>query len=222
MQLGEFETAELAFVASTLRSMDLLVDVGANFGIYTCLARHLGREAIAAEPLPTNLALLYRNLEINGWGDTEVWPVALGVERGTLAIYGGRTGASLVPGWSGTSRGYRTIVSATTLDRVLLERSGQRMLIKVDVEGAEYSLLKGAVETLRLQPSPVWLMEICLREHSPDGQNPRFLETFETFWKAGYAAFQLNDLETAISPKAVASWVSGGAPPAYNFVFRRT
>ena len=63
-------------------------------------------------------------------------------------LFGGQQGGSLLEGWSGIQL-YETIVFVNTLDRLLEGRFlDQRLVIKVDVEGNENSLLLGASENL--------------------------------------------------------------------------
>ena len=62
MMDGTFETEEVEIIRKNLLNADVFVDVGANIGFYTCIARSLGKYAIAIEPQPQNLSCLYTNL----------------------------------------------------------------------------------------------------------------------------------------------------------------
>ena len=187
MELGEFEEEETVLIANLLKDMDTFVDVGANIGYYTCLARSMGKMTLAFEPLRQNLDYLYANLQVNGFTDVEVLPLGLGEKAKIAILYGGSTGASLVRGWAGSSALMKTVIPISTLDIILGQRFvGKRVMVKIDVEGAEYSLLHGAFQSVRQAPAPVWVIEIGLTEHHPDGLNPNFRSTFELFWDAGY------------------------------------
>jgi FkbM family methyltransferase len=194
MATGDFEQAETQFVMSYLPKCDLFVDIGANVGYYSCLARSLGKSVVAIEPLIHNLEYLYTNLAVNGWTDAEVLPVALSKSPGIAELSGGSTGASLIRTWAGNSGNWSRFIPLSTLDTVLGSRfNGKRVLIKVDVEGAEFEVLLGSVLTLRMDPRPTWLVEVCLTENHPTGMNPNFLQVFNIFWANGYQAFALEN-----------------------------
>jgi len=204
MQIGDFEQEETALIEKMLADVDVFVDVGANIGFYTCLARSKGVYTIAVEPLTQNIDYLYANLHANGWNDVEVYPVGLARKPGLANLYGGGTGASLLEGWAGASPLMRRTIALSTLDIVLGERFvGKKLLIKVDVEGAEYELLQGASSTLSLTPTPIWIVEIGLTEHHPSGLNPNYDRTFDVFWKYGYEAWTANNLHQSVTPAIV-------------------
>ena len=210
MQAGEWEPLETAFIESELSATDVFVDVGANIGYYTCLARARGVYAIAVEPLETNLSALYKNITSNQWRDrVEVLPFALSASPGLLELYGTNTGASLIRGWSGTSSSNVRTVPVSTLDILLAHRfDGARMLLKVDVEGVEHEVLRGASAVLARKPAPHWIVEVCLTEHQ-DAVNPHFREVFEAFWNNGYQALTLEE-RRAITPADVDEWIATG------------
>jgi FkbM family methyltransferase len=219
---GTFEPDEVGFVQQELPTCDAFIDVGANVGVYTCLARQAGRQTIAIEPLPDNQRYLFQNLLDNDFGDVSVFPMAMGARPGLLTLFGSGTGASFIPGWAGAK--IRTTVPVTTLDSVVRASrfAGQRMLIKVDVEGAELGVLTGAQETLAASPAPVWLVEICLDEHHPTGQNPDFTAVFEAFWSHGYRATSV-DTGRVVAQLDVAEWARTGRRSfgGHNYVFRK-
>jgi FkbM family methyltransferase len=192
MATGAFEHAETQFVTNFLPQCDLFVDVGANVGYYSCLACSLGKSVVAIEPLIHNLEYLYTNLVVNGWTDAEVVPVALSKSAGIAKLSGGSTGASLIRTWAGSSETWSRFIPLSTLDTVLGSRfNGKRVLIKIDVEGAEFEVMLGSVLTLRMDPPPTWLVEVCLTENHPAGLNPNFLQVFNIFWANGYKALAL-------------------------------
>lgn len=226
MRAGGFEREELDLVGELLATRDVLVDVGANIGLYTCLARSLGKQALAVEPVAANLRLLRANLRANGWEDTEVAATGLADATGETEIFGTDTGASLVAGWAGLPRGtmLRQTIPLTTLDALLAERfAGARLLVKIDIEGAEHACLRGALRTLERDPAPAWLVEICLTENFPGGANPNYLATFDLFFSRGYRAVTASAARRPVTREEVAAWAARNRAESgsYNYLFTR-
>jgi FkbM family methyltransferase len=190
MEKGEFEPIETKLVKNIFSKVDLVVNIGANIGYYVCLALHNGKKIIAFEPMEMNLKYLLRNIKSNNWeGRSEVFPIALSNSVGILELYGAGTGASLIRGWAGASEKHSTLVPCSTLDKVVGDRlSGERVFVILDVEGAENSTLEGASKLLEMNPKPVWLVEVSIDEHLPNGMkiNPNLLSVFDKFWSRGY------------------------------------
>jgi FkbM family methyltransferase len=222
MASGQFEAHEQRVMRQLIEESDVFVDVGANVGLYTCMAAARGKETLAIEPLGENLQLLYQNLLRNGLAQVEVFPVAVSDKPGIVSLYGGGTGASLIAGWATGSASYREYISTSTLDTLLRGRfPGRQLLIKMDIEGAEYNALKGAVDTLSRLPMPTWMIEISLTAHHPGGINTAFGETFEVFLSRGYQGYVIGERVVPIGAEDVMRWTD--APDARaggdNFIF---
>lgn len=193
-----------------IEASDVFVDVGANVGFFTCLARARGAIAIAVEPFALNADSIERNLAANHWSDVELHRSALADHAGTGMLYGRDTLASRIPGWGVRDDPWTQTVTLSTLDALLGTRfANSRLTIKIDVEGAELDVLRGSARTLMRQPAPIWAIEIAFAEHHPEGLNPCFTQTFEMFIDAGYAAQTI----TADGPRDVGiddvrKWVS--------------
>lgn len=226
MQAGEFEPHETELICQLLDEAKVFINVGANIGYYCCIALQRHKHVVAFEPVPSNLALLLKNLEMNGWEtDAEVFPMALGETSGIIKIFGGGTGASLIPGWAGQAANEATRVPISTLDLTLAHRfEGQRCLVLVDIEGAELGMLRGATKLLHNAPKPIWVVEITVGEHQPAGVqvNPDLYATFELFDKAGYQATTVSENPRTVALEEVAEIASTGVDTlgTHNFLFR--
>jgi FkbM family methyltransferase len=222
MQAGAFEVEETEIIRHHLSSAEVFVDVGANIGLYTCVARSEGKYAIAVEPQPRNLECLYAGLSLNGWTDTEVYPVGLGDRHGVVTLYGASgTSASLLSGWGRYSPRFQQTIPLTTLDALLSDRfDGKKLLIKIDVEGAEYGVLKGAERILSMLPHPTWMVEIFLDEHHPGGQNLDYSAIFDVFWSHGYEARTADHEDRLITPRDIQNWIAAKrSTTGENFIF---
>lgn len=224
MRTGQFEVEETALVAKLLDQVDLFVDIGANIGYYTCLALKKGKPVIAFEPQQQNLRCLFQNLLSNGWRDNvEVFPLALSAYAGLLTLWGASgPSASLVRNWAGYSPRHSQIVPVSTLDNVVAGRfSEKKILIKIDVEGAEYQVLRGSESVLKRSLKPIWLVEICLDEFHPKEPNPDYLKTFELFWESGYHAYRASSIPQPVTRDDVTRWVNAGKGDSgtFNYLF---
>jgi FkbM family methyltransferase len=142
---GLHEFPDMGFVVHFLRPEDLFVDVGANIGSYTVLASGVCRaRTFAVEPDPDTLERLAMNIAVNGLGaKVRTFRTALGDHEGEVAFTVGLDSINKViaPG----SANART-VPLTMLDRLLT--LAEPAMIKMDVEGYEESVIKGANATL--------------------------------------------------------------------------
>lgn len=221
MQTGMYEREIVEAFISYAQNIDVVVDVGANIGLYTCVARSLGKYVLSIEPLPQNLSYLYHNLRANSWHDVEVFPVAISEKPGMLELYGTSEWASLVRGWGGSPLFLHRTVAISTLDVLLKYRfAGKKLMIKIDVEGSEFLAIQGAQSILAMQPKPIWLVEI-LFEHLASGVNPNFLSTFDMFWNNDYCALTADDEGRTITKDEVLGWVNSTPQrlPPSNYIF---
>jgi len=149
---GRYEPALLDFLLDLVRPGWQVLDVGANVGFYAvALGRRLretGGRLYAFEPVEANAKRLRENLALNGLAETvRVFRLALGDRVGTVELRledGAGTGNAVAfpPGESGRPD---DVAPLDTLDAVA-ERSGIAgcQLLKLDVEGYELAVLRGA------------------------------------------------------------------------------
>jgi FkbM family methyltransferase len=135
-----------------------VLDAGGNIGIYGCIgAAQLppGGRLVTFEPVPQNLAYVRRNLDQNGLTDrVEVVQTALGPQQGTVVIHlaaAGFTGShSVAQATVGSESTGSMTVPMTTIDDYVREHGLSPVdLVKVDVEGFDIAVLRGALRTLR-------------------------------------------------------------------------
>jgi FkbM family methyltransferase len=219
-----WESSEIAFFLEMLQSHEVVIDVGANVGLYTCLAASHRKRVLAIEPLRRNQDYLYRNLWENRFLDVEVLPMGLSGKIGLGRIYGFGGIASFVPGWAQAQESRFSVVPVTTLDTLAATRfQGGKVLIKLDVEGFELEVLSGAAATLMLAPKPTWLIEVLLRDKviPGGGMNARFYEIFDLFWKKGYSCAMANGRRSPVLPSDVMRWTAIGQVDGdtTNFIF---
>lgn len=139
-------------VVQSVGTADRFYDIGANVGTYTCfVASKLGSGTVTAfEPEPRNVKKLKRNLEQNGL-DAQVVEVALSDTNGSieLALAEGDAGEgehAIAAGESQATIEVKTKRVDTIVQEDWIEPP---TVVKIDVEGAELSVLRGMKETLQ-------------------------------------------------------------------------
>jgi FkbM family methyltransferase len=164
---GAFEPTETAFVRSSVKAGDSVVDVGANVGYYAMLLATLvgpGGAVAAFEPLPENADLLARSIAENGFGErVSLHRQAVGDQPGTLHLavdpMGSNSGTAYLVEPTAAIRSdlERVEVQVVALDAVALRRPVT--FVKMDAEGAELLVVRGARQLLA-EDRPVVLCEV--------------------------------------------------------------
>jgi FkbM family methyltransferase len=151
-RLGALATDEarmLRRLIPAVRDGDTFLDGGANIGAVTLPVAATGRaECLAFEPEPRNAARLAENAELNGLQNVTVIEAALWSAPGAVTLrVGGTTGTGTHAVVEQDDEDMASI-PATTIDE--LSERGRRApdVVKLDVEGAELEVLRGAAATL--------------------------------------------------------------------------
>jgi FkbM family methyltransferase len=164
--LDAYEPAETQFIARTVRPGDLAVDAGANMGYHALhLAKLVGSDGRveAFEPLPYLAQALSASVAENHFDPrTTIHQAALDEESGTLALRHAPRTANFGGGHFAPDRAIEPhhadeIVTTVRLDDAIGERRCN--FLKMDVEGAEPRVIRGALTTLA-NGKPVILSEL--------------------------------------------------------------
>jgi FkbM family methyltransferase len=134
----------------SLRDGDVVLDIGANQGFFTCYAARKGAKVYAFEPNPENYDRLVHNVKQNGLEElVTVKPWAISDEEGFVKLMvseelgGGRS--TIVPKFaenSGISIRKNVTVPCYTVPQILQRFAVKRVrLCKIDAEGAEFQIL---------------------------------------------------------------------------------
>jgi FkbM family methyltransferase len=143
---GHYEGHLRPVLADLLSEGDTFVDVGANVGLYSLLAsRIVGPEGSvhAFEPNSENCRLILLSSRHNAMENITLWPVALGADPGhslfTTAL--GSNGSLVTETEDRLLHTTAVVVPIVRLDDTIDEKIN---LMKIDVEGAESLVIKGA------------------------------------------------------------------------------
>jgi FkbM family methyltransferase len=152
---GAHSAAFIRRLRRLLRPGDWAIDAGANVGLIASpMAAAVGRGGAvwAIEPLPRNLARLQRLRDANDLSQLTILPVALAATASTAelrlsAAPGGSGWGSFVSPWAGEAT---VSVPTAPLDDLVASHAPDRplRLLKVDLEGYEREMLRGATATL--------------------------------------------------------------------------
>jgi len=151
--LEDFE--EMAFLLHFLRVEDQFIDIGANIGAYSILeASQIGCKIIAFEPLEKNYNILLSNIHLNNFQDIiETHNCALGEKNETKTI--GKKGALT----------YITNNQNLELEKIEIKKlddfAEYAQLIKIDVEGFEEFVLRGATQVLNHPDTNAVILELA-------------------------------------------------------------
>jgi FkbM family methyltransferase len=165
---GCYEPNEFTFLARVLKPGMTFLDIGANDGLYSLFAaKRVGAQGnvIAVEPSRREFHRLQRNLTLNRLHNVRTLQVAASDRRGEellrIAGYGHEGHNTLGAFIYDTTLSGIERVRVAPLDDLVEEASlGRADVMKIDVEGAELSVLNGARKVLG-RDHPVILLELC-------------------------------------------------------------
>lgn len=209
------ELVEQQFLSSLQLQNKVVFDVGAHIGITAMFfARAVGAEGqvIAFEPNPRSCHSLRENIAINNFSNIKIFEVGLGDAWGMKTLV-----ASKLSDATGTvDSGLRSeilkekhvqfLIRTCPLDSIRLRYNLPRPdLIKIDVEGVEYTVLKGMKETI-CECAPSLFIEIhCSDVNDRTKRVERILEFLDNF---EYSVFQVEN-EKRIVPTTPRNIVRG-------------
>ena len=212
------ENAEVALALRLLRPGDTCFDIGANVGVYTvAMARRVSPSGHvhAFEPSPATFVALRQSVQLNGLQNVTLRSEALSdaVGEAELAV----TAESGLTGLGDTGRGTvveRRKVATATVDSYV-ERYDLRgiSLIKLDVEGYEGHVLRGAVATLQREQDLGLLVELSQRNFSALGFSVE--QVLGWLGSLGYVAWKVDPVSGWAVP------LDGAGPAGSNYLIAR-
>lgn len=201
----EEPTAESKFWESNPFHGATVYDIGAFHGMLTLwFARH-ANQVVSYEPMAPNRARLQENLALNGIQNVTVRDVALSGSVGTATMQfnplmpgGSKVVVEDKPGQAGGQEPVGVNVRVTTLDKDIEERGlPAPTFVKIDVEGFELDVLRGATQTLaRERPS----LFIEIHGETLAGKQRNAAAVVQFLSEAGYGQIQHIESGTEVRP----------------------
>lgn len=198
---GIWEPEISDYITNALTVGDCFIDVGANIGYFSLLAASIvgnTGKVHAIEPSPSIFEVLARNIRRNGFLNTQPHNKAASSASQRLPIFLGpadNRGATTTVSSVAVRKGQQLEgeVSADTLPAIVGEATLlSARLIKIDIEGAEYSLIASIAHLLPLFCAATeWLIEISPQALAEQGQTTASLLTI--FRAAGYELYRIRN-----------------------------
>jgi len=193
---GFHEFNEMRFLHKFLKDDMTFVDVGANQGEFSLFAskRVTNGLVLAFEPMSFFYDRLVDNVELNGMNNVRCFRLGLSDYNGEVPIYFNNDNASNHEGLASIfpiaqTAGDKETIRLATLDEVATRESIERIdFIKVDVEGSEWAVLRGAEQVLkRFHPA----LMIELNEQTALKAGYKVQEMVSWLESRGYKPYQM-------------------------------
>jgi len=167
-----------------------IFELGANIGYFACIAKSVLEDSFVycAEPVPKNCKILRRNIEINNFSNVKIFNVGIGEEDSKSTIY-----TFDFDNWATfnedhaielKNKGYNCkeevvdIIKLTSLQESLQTPID---LIRMDIEGYEYEIIKANIEFLNNNE-----IDIFMEFHTNILEKERVTEILQILISIGY------------------------------------
>lgn len=153
-----YEKHESDLLVGALHAGDCFVDVGAHIGYHATLAASLVGPAglvLAYEPSPANFEVLAANIRLNGFAHAAAMNIAVSDRSGYETLHFSRSSSADHRTYEVRGDPRRSMrVPSRTLDEMLsgIDLAGRGLFVKVDTQGFEIRVLRGARQTLARRP----------------------------------------------------------------------
>jgi FkbM family methyltransferase len=165
---------ELEMIRNLSANHQVFMDIGANFGVWTTAlaTAHPGAHVYCFEPTPSTFTALSANIALNRLQNVTALQLAVSDSIGTFSFQIARNASYFNRLAPVTSTGddprpdrfigaQTTDVRSVVLDDFCAARGIDRVgFVKIDVEGAELSVLRGARDLLRRRAIELMLIEV--------------------------------------------------------------
>lgn len=196
--LGSYEFDKQRQIAAAVQPGMVCFDIGANVGFYTLLFSKLAgpRGAVVAfEPVARNCTFLHRHIQLNACTNVLVRELA-------VTDFDGAAGFELTqcPSQGHLAAQGRLAVTCARVDSLVLSKEMPIPdIIKIDVEGAEKSVLDGARQVIARHKPAIFL--------ATHGEQQRH-ECCSILLELGYTLSTISGVPIENSDEIVASWRS--------------
>ena len=199
--VDSYDPGSTAILKKLLKKDMNVINIGANIGYFTLLAaREVGPQGkiFAFEPFPKTVELLQKNVDVNGYSNVDVVPMAVSDKTGTAKLsVGGSSLHNVISSRIITEMSLIT-VPQTSVDDFMSQKELSINFVIIDAEGSEPFILNGMAKTIEKNLNMVIMIEY----------NPFTLElagsTIENFMNVianyGFMMYLINEVTLKITP----------------------
>ena len=196
--LGFYEVGTIHVINNVLRQGDTFMDVGSSVGLLSFIASNIVRETgqvFSFEPEESSFKHLVDNISINKSKNIKPFNVGLGNENQVIRIYKNRGCPSMV---KEEETKLVENVKIVKLDELIESENIKKVkLIKIDVEGFELEVLKGAKNLLDTFDAPIICIEYFPNRKIFSGESSEVLKYILNV--NTYSLFILKETKNTIS-----------------------
>lgn len=192
------ESQELRIAKNFLEEGDMFLDVGANIGLFSCIASRkcgLSGLIVSVEPNQDVLPRLIENILLNDATNICIISAGAGAQDGLGVLRSPSSDLSAFSSMvevSGSGQWKKRIIPVMTLDSLwdgILHRKAVAYL-KIDVEGLEYDVINGAKQLLISNHPPIVQFEVNHHAYSAHGVTE--MDVVGIFIKHGFRVYRLD------------------------------
>ncbi|CAN5148991.1 hypothetical protein BH11BAC6_BH11BAC6_11960 [soil metagenome] len=175
-----FENMEIQFLKNFLQPGDMFIDIGANIGLFSLYAaKHVGESGtvISFEPTPDIYKRFNENIELNHFNNVNPVNIGLSDSKTSLRLQVSENG---LDGWNTFAKSSDSMftgsieVPVDTLDNFIADNNiplNKLRFIKIDVEGWEIPVIKGALQTINVHDDIILMVEFTESNAAAAGYN---------------------------------------------------
>jgi len=211
---GTYEQVVTSALSLMIKQGDNVIDVGANIGIISVLmARLVGTsgKVVSFEPVPRLYNILEQTIALNRCVDIVVphQVVVCDGSQETIQIYTPNERSHACSSLKVAEPASATVHACSTISLDKIDATfGLPSLIKVDVEGAEMSVLQGSIGLCSKKQPPIWVLEVNRSAANRFEYMPEDLVTWLAHYNYDY--FWWSDEKSILPFEVGSSFISDG------------
>lgn len=207
--LGVYEPTTVKHFLKTIKRGDIVLDIGAHIGYYTVMAaRRVGKKGrvYAFEPNLDNCALLTKNLKINGYKNAILVSKAVANITKKTKLFLSRTSTGMHSLIDIDNDSESILVETISLDDFFGLHPPPISVIKMDIEGGEYSALEGMSRILKKSKNLTIFAEFSPYAIKKAKKSPRvFLNLLKHF---GFKLYSIEESKNSLIPIQIDNFIS--------------